>query len=93
MFLAAYAWEVIANLSGSAMLIAEVIIAVTWVMFVVDYVVNLAECVAAPGGNSGAWQRAHLRCGFLSTAGIWWAFVTITTVGYGTSTQQPNSVG
>jgi voltage-gated potassium channel len=40
-FLAAYAWEVIADLTGSAMLIAEIIIAVTWVVFVVDYIVNL----------------------------------------------------
>jgi voltage-gated potassium channel len=40
-FLAAYAWEVIADLRGTAMLVAEIIIAVTWVVFVVDYIVKL----------------------------------------------------
>ncbi|MBH0053390.1 MULTISPECIES: potassium channel family protein [unclassified Salinibacterium] len=143
-FLIAYAWEVIANLSGTAMLVAEVIIAVTWVVFVADYLVNLILAE-----HRWFWFRKHLfdlmvvvlpmlrplrllrlvtllsvlqrragtavRGGVLTYAvgsslllvfvaglaildternadstqitslgdGIWWAFVTITTVGYG----------
>jgi len=40
-FLAAYSWEVIADLEGAAAATLETIIAVTWVVFLVDYVVNL----------------------------------------------------
>ncbi|GHD79855.1 voltage-gated potassium channel [Salinibacterium amurskyense] len=143
-FLIAYAWEVIANLNGVPMLIAEIIIAVTWVVFVFDYAVNLVLAE-----HRWFWFRKHIfdlfvvvlpmlrplrllrlvtllnvlqrragtavRGGVLTYAvgsslllvfvaglaildtersitgsqitnlgdGIWWAFVTITTVGYG----------
>lgn len=40
-FLAAYSWEVIADLRGPAAVTAETIIAASWVVFVVDYIVNL----------------------------------------------------
>lgn len=41
-FLVAYAWEVIANLQGVAGVIADAIINATWVIFGIDYLVNLA---------------------------------------------------
>ncbi|MEU1973316.1 ion channel [Microbacterium sp. NPDC019599] len=41
LFLAAYAWQVIADLSGPADQFAELILWVTWGAFVVDYVANL----------------------------------------------------
>ena len=40
-FLAAYAWEVIANLKPPADLLPEVVMWIIWAMFVVDFVVNL----------------------------------------------------
>jgi voltage-gated potassium channel len=40
-FLAAYAWEVIADLNGRAALITESAMNVTWAVFVIDYVVSL----------------------------------------------------
>jgi len=41
LFLAVYAWQVIADLSGTAESITDTILNVTWVVFLVDYVVNL----------------------------------------------------
>ncbi len=41
-FLATYAWEVIADLQGPEALVAEVIIWATWGVFLLDYVVNLS---------------------------------------------------
>lgn len=143
-FLAAYAWEVIANLRGTAMLVAEIIIAVTWVVFVVDFIVNLVlaerrwhwftrhlfdllvvvlpmlrplrllrlvTLLSALQRRAGSAVRgsvliyavgASLLLVFVAGLaildtersaastqisnlgdGIWWAFVTITTVGYG----------
>jgi len=41
LFLAVYAWQVIADLSGTAEAITDTILNVTWVVFLVDYVVNL----------------------------------------------------
>jgi len=42
LFLAAYAVEVLADLSGQPRVIAETVINVTWLIFVADYVVTLA---------------------------------------------------
>jgi voltage-gated potassium channel len=41
LFLAAYAWEVLADLGPSAQIAAEVTMWVIWVLFAVDYIVNL----------------------------------------------------
>ncbi len=41
-FLATYAWEVIADLQGPEALVAEVIIWASWGVFLLDYVVNLS---------------------------------------------------
>lgn len=54
-FLVAYAWEVIANLQGSAALVAEAIIWATWACFLADYVVNPR---LAP--NRWIWFRTHI---------------------------------
>src|ERR1700761_4638378 len=40
-FLAAYAWDVIGDLSGTLDTVAQVIMWVVWAVFAIDYVVNL----------------------------------------------------
>lgn len=40
-FLTVYAWQVIADLTGTAEVITDTILNITWVVFLVDYVVNL----------------------------------------------------
>jgi voltage-gated potassium channel len=55
LFLAAYAWEVIGNLTGSQGTLAEVIMAATWAVFLADYVANFA---LAP--QSWRWFRTHI---------------------------------
>jgi voltage-gated potassium channel len=143
-FLAAYATEVLADLQGQAQLVTEVIINVTWLAFVVDYLVNLTlakerwrwfyrhlfdlAVIALPalrplrllrlvtlirtlqGIAGNAFRGRVIVYVALSTAvltfvaalaildterdapgalittfgdALWWAFVTITTVGYG----------
>jgi voltage-gated potassium channel len=141
-FLIAYAWEVIADLDGPAAAVAEIVINVTWLLFVVDYVVTLAlarpkwrwfsthlldlAIVALPllrplrllrlltvlsilHRTTGAALRgrviiyaagASVLLVFVAALavvdaergqgtitsfwdGLWWAFVTVTTVGYG----------
>lgn len=54
-FLVAYAWQVIGNLQGESALITEVIIAGTWVIFLIDYIVNLT--LAEPRWH---WFRTHV---------------------------------
>jgi voltage-gated potassium channel len=54
-FLVAYAWEVIANLTGPALVFAEAVQALTWALFLVDYGMNLY--LAKPRGK---WFRSHL---------------------------------
>jgi voltage-gated potassium channel len=54
-FIVVYSWQVIADLQGVPYWIARVITAVTWVMFVVDYIVRLV--LANPRGK---WFRRHL---------------------------------
>jgi voltage-gated potassium channel len=41
LFLVAYAWEVIGDLHGAALIVAEVVIGVTWATFFLDYIVCL----------------------------------------------------
>ena len=54
-FLLAYAWEVIGDLTGPAVVLAESIQALTWALFLVDYGMNLY--LAKPRGR---WFRSHL---------------------------------
>jgi voltage-gated potassium channel len=54
-FIVVYSWQVIADLQGIAYWIARGITAVTWLVFVVDYIVRLT--LARP---RGAWFRKHL---------------------------------
>ncbi|WP_438854933.1 potassium channel family protein [Agromyces sp. M3QZ16-3] len=143
LFLAAYSWEVIAQLDGPDALLAESIIWGTWALFALDYVVNLAlaedrrrwflrhlldlAVVMLPvlrplrllrvvtiltvlGRTAGAMLRGKVILYAAAASvllvyvaalavldaergnggsiegfgeGLWWAFVTITTVGYG----------
>lgn len=54
-FLVAYSWQVIADLQGTAYLVARAVVAATWVIFAIDYVVRLA--ITRP---RGPWFRSHL---------------------------------
>ncbi|UUT36289.1 hypothetical protein [Microbacterium elymi] len=54
-WLVAYSWQVIADLSGPDELVARGITGVTWALFLVDYVVRLV--LADPRGS---WFRHHL---------------------------------
>lgn len=54
-FLVAYSWQVIANLQGSEYAIMRTVMALTWVIFAVDYLVRLA---LAP--RKAPWFRGHL---------------------------------
>ena len=54
-WLAAYSWQVIADVHGTLELILRVIMGVTWLLFLLDYVMRLV--LAHP---RGAWFRAHL---------------------------------
>ena len=55
LFLIAYAWEVIGDLHGSALAIAETAIWCTWALFLIDYIVCLT---LAP--DHWRWFRTHL---------------------------------
>jgi voltage-gated potassium channel len=54
-FLVAYAWEIIGNLHGAAGAVAETAIWATWVVFAVDYIVNLYLAQ-----EKWAWFRTHI---------------------------------
>ena len=54
-FIVVYSWQVIADLQGTAYWVARGIMALTWIMFVIDYVVRLV--VAHP---RGPWFRSHI---------------------------------
>ena len=55
LFLAAYAWEIIGQLSGAAETLAETVIQATWLLFVIDYIVSLVLAE-----NRGRWFVQHL---------------------------------
>ncbi|MFE6996713.1 potassium channel family protein [Microbacterium sp. NPDC057659] len=54
-FLLAYSWRVITEADGTLALLANIVVLVTWVMFVVDYLVRLS--IAA---DHWLWFRTHL---------------------------------
>ena len=53
-FIVVYSWQVIADLQGTAFVLARVVIVLTWVRFAADYAVRL---VAEP---RGPWFRRHI---------------------------------
>ena len=55
LFLAVYSWQIIGDLHGPQEVFAEVIIGVTWAMFLIYYLVNLALAQ-----NRGRWFIRHL---------------------------------
>lgn len=55
LFLAAYAWEIIAQLDGTYEALAETVIQATWILFVVDYIVSLVLAE-----NRARWFVRHL---------------------------------
>lgn len=54
-FIVVYSWQVIADLQGTAYVVARVFILLTWLCFAADYVVRLV--LASPRGR---WFRRHL---------------------------------
>jgi voltage-gated potassium channel len=56
-FLVAYAWQVIGDLTGPANVVAEAILWVTWTTFVVDYIANL---VLIERSRRWRWFYTHL---------------------------------
>jgi voltage-gated potassium channel len=54
-FLVAYAWEIIGDLHGAAGTVAETVIWATWVVFAVDYIVNLHLAQ-----EKWVWFRTHI---------------------------------
>ncbi len=54
-FLATYAWEVIVDLQGPQAVVAELIIWLTWGLFLVDYIVNLSLA-----HQRWRWFRSHV---------------------------------
>lgn len=54
-YLVAYSWRVIGDLQGVAWSVTTWILAVTWAMFVIDYIVRLSLAE-----NRGSWFRHHL---------------------------------
>jgi voltage-gated potassium channel len=54
-FLVAYAWEIIADLTGTAAQLAEIVIWATWLIFITDYIVNLVLAE-----HRWRWFRRHI---------------------------------
>lgn len=54
-FLVAYAWEVLGHLTGTAAALAETVITLTWVLFVLDYLITLLLAE-----RRGRWFITHL---------------------------------
>lgn len=55
LYLIAYSWRVIGDLTGPARVVASTVVAVTWAMFIVDYVVRLVLA-----RQKWVWFRSHL---------------------------------
>jgi voltage-gated potassium channel len=55
LFLVCYAWEVIGDLTGPSAALTEAVMAATWVIFLTDYIANMA---LAP--QRGRWFRTHI---------------------------------
>ena len=55
LFLIAYAWEIIADLTGPAEQLTDTLITATWLIFLVDYVVNLVLA-----DNRWRWFSRHI---------------------------------
>lgn len=55
-FIIAYSWRVITDASGAAALTADIVILVTWCMFVIDYIAKLRLAK----GHRWRWFRTHL---------------------------------
>ena len=55
LYLVAYSWRVIADLTGPVRMVATVVIFVTWAMFIVDYLVRLMLA-----RQKWQWFRSHL---------------------------------
>lgn len=54
-YLVAYSWRVIGALTGTAYVVATLVIGATWAVFVVDYLVRLSLA-----RNRSVWFRSHL---------------------------------
>lgn len=54
-FIVAYSWQVIADLGGTGFSLARAVMIMTWIVFAVDYLVQLS--LARPRGT---WFRRHL---------------------------------
>ena len=91
-FLVVYSWEI---LSRTHIALCETVINVIWVVFVVDYVVSLwladdrwrwfkhnLFTLGALAVYSVEREASGSTITDFGTA-LWWAFVTVTTVGYG----------
>jgi voltage-gated potassium channel len=55
LYLVAYSWRVIGDLTGPARVVATTVVAVTWALFIVDYVVRLVLA-----RRKWVWFRSHL---------------------------------
>ncbi len=55
LYLVAYSWRVIGDLTGPAHLVMTIIILATWALFIVDYLVRLSLAK-----NRSKWFRTHL---------------------------------
>ncbi|MGL4255693.1 MAG: potassium channel family protein, partial [Microbacterium sp.] len=55
LYLVAYSWRVIGDLTGPAHAVMTVVILATWAVFIIDYLVRLSLA-----RNRASWFRSHL---------------------------------